>query len=199
MLITTELKKTRGWTDTHIQTFLPEPDETRKNPRNRKGAPMRLYSLARVEAIEATQEFQAAREASRTRQLAARSRSLEKKQEAVAVAKAIELRLVADPYGVMREKSVAHFNGRLRRNQTPMKIASQSKAMDRACVNYLRHRMSSYEAELKQFKGVVGVGEAYLIIRNRVLDLIAAEYPALAAEAERQKFEAPELPDDVVL
>jgi hypothetical protein len=199
MLITSELKKARGWADSHIEKFLPEPDETRKNPRNRKGAPMRLYSQARVEAIEATPEFQAAREASRTRQLAARSRSLEKKQEAVAVAKAIELKFLAEPYEVMRVKGVAHFNNRLRRGQTPMKESSQSKALDRALVNYLRHRMSSYEAELKQFKGVVGVGEAYLIIRNRVLDLIAAEYPALAAEAERQKFEAPELPDDVVL
>lgn len=199
MLITSELKKTRGWTDTHIERFLPEPDETRKNPRNRKGAPMRLYSQTRVEAIEATPEFQAAREASRTRQLAARGRSLEKKQEAVAVAKAIDLQLVAEPYELMRGKAVAHFNNRLRRGQTAMKETSQSKALDRALVNYLRHKMSSYESELKQFKGVVGVGEAYLIIRNRVLDLIAGHYPQLAIECERQKFEEADLPDEVVL
>ena len=199
MLITSELKKTRGWTDTHIAKFLPEPDEIRKNPRNRKGAPMRLYSQARVEEIEATPEFQAAREASRTRQLAARSRSLEQKQEAVAVAKSIELKFTAEPYELMRAKGVAHYNGRLRHGQAPMKETSQSKALDRALVNYLRHKMSSYEDELKQFKGIVGVGEAYLIIRNRVLDLIAAAYPQLAVEAERQKFDAPDLPDAVVL
>ena len=56
-----------------------------------------------------------------------------------------------------------------------------------------------YEEELKEFKGVVGVGEAYLIVRNRILDLIAQTYPPLQAECERQKFDAPELPDGVVL
>ena len=55
------------------------------------------------------------------------------------------------------------------------------------------------EAELRAFKGVVGVGEAYLVVRRRILDLIAETYPALAQECERQKFEEAELPEGVEL
>ncbi|NKX50756.1 hypothetical protein HER39_09300, partial [Arthrobacter deserti] len=48
-------------------------------------------------------------------------------------------------------------------------------------------------------KGVVGVGEAYLVVRNRILDLIAATYPALADECGRKKFEEAHLPEGVTL
>ncbi|WAP50852.1 hypothetical protein OL239_12755 [Arthrobacter sp. ATA002] len=61
MLIANDLKKERGWTDTQIKTFLPEPDQTARNPFSRKAAPMKLYALERVEAIEVTAEYQRAR------------------------------------------------------------------------------------------------------------------------------------------
>jgi hypothetical protein len=191
LLIANDLKKDRGWTDTQIKTFLPEPDQTARNPFSRKAAPMKLYALERVEAIEATPEYQKAREASRTRQLAARGRALAKKKEAVAAAEALELRIEPEPWQDMQDKAIAHFNGRLRRSQSPASRKTSTARLDRLTVNYLRHQQTSYEEELKEFKGVVGVGEAYLVVRTRILDLIA--------ECERQKFDAPELPEGVTL
>ncbi|MBO0906799.1 hypothetical protein [Arthrobacter sunyaminii] len=199
MLIANDLKKDRGWTDTQIKTFLPEPDQTARNPFSRKAAPMKLYALERVEAIEATPEYQKAREASRTRQIAARTRALAKKKEAVAAAQALELTIVPEPWQEMQDKAIAHFNSRLRRSQSPASRNTSKARLDRLTVNYLRHKQTSYEEELKEFKGVVGVGEAYLVVRNRILDLIADTYPQLRDECERQKFEAPELPDGVYL
>ncbi len=199
LLIANDLKKDRGWTDTQIKTFLPEPDQTARNPFSRKAAPMKLYALERVEAIEATPEYQKAREASRTRQLAARGRALAKKKEAVAAAEALELRIEPEPWQDMQDKAIAHFNGRLRRSQSPASRKTSTARLDRLTVNYLRHQQTSYEEELKEFKGVVGVGEAYLVVRNRILDLIAETYPLLRTECERQKFDAPELPDGVTL
>ena len=199
LLIANDLKKDRGWTDTQIKTFLPEPDQTARNPFSRKAAPMKLYALERVEAIEATPEYQKAREASRTRQLAARGRALAKKKEAVAAAEALELRIEPEPWQDMQDKAIAHFNGRLRRSQSPASRKTSAARLDRLTVNYLRHQQTSYEEELKEFKGVVGVGEAYLVVRNRILDLIAETYPQLRTECERQKFDAPELPDGVTL
>jgi hypothetical protein len=160
---------------------------------------MKLYALERVEAIEATPEYQKAREASRTRQLAARGRALAKKKEAVAAAEALELRIEPEPWQDMQDKAIAHFNGRLRRSQSPASRKTSTARLDRLTVNYLRHQQTSYEEELKEFKGVVGVGEAYLVVRNRILDLIAETYPQLRTECERQKFDAPELPDGVTL
>ncbi|MDM7988933.1 hypothetical protein [Arthrobacter sp. zg-Y877] len=199
MLIANDLKKERGWTDGQIKTFLPEPDKTARNPFSRKAAPMKLYALERVEAIEATPEYQKAREASRNRQLAARERALVKKKAAVAVAESLELRIVPEPWESMQRKAIEHFNGRLRGKQSPASLSTAPSRLNRLTVNYLRHQQTSYEEELKEFKGVVGVGEAYLVVRNRILDLIADTYPQLKAECDRQKFDAPELPDGVTL
>ncbi|MCC3298923.1 hypothetical protein [Arthrobacter caoxuetaonis] len=196
-LIAADLKKDRGWTDTQIKAFLPEPDRTARNPFSRKAAPMKLYALERVESVEETEEFRRAREASRNRQVAARERALEKKKEAVALAHSLELRIVPEPWDEVQAKALEHYNARLRRNQSPAGPRTSQARRDRMTVNYLRHRQTSYEEELKGFKGVVGVGEAYLVVRNRILDLIAQTYPALQAECDRQKFDAPDLPDGV--
>ncbi|MCC9178050.1 hypothetical protein [Arthrobacter sp. zg-Y750] len=199
LLIANDLKKERGWTDGQIKTFLPEPDQTARNPFSRKAAPMKLYALERVEALEATPEYRKAREASRNRQLAARERALVKKKAAVGVAQSLDLRIVPEPWESVQRKAIEHFNGRLRGKQSPASMSTAPSRLNRLTVNYLRHQQTSYEAELKEFKGVVGVGEAYLVVRNRILDLIAATYPQLAAECERQKFDAPDLPDGVTL
>jgi hypothetical protein len=53
-------------------------------------------------------------------------------------------------------------------------------------VNYLRHRLSSYEQELARLFGKVGVREAYLEVNDMVYDAIATAYPTLAAECARQ-------------
>ncbi|MFD1212277.1 hypothetical protein ACFQ36_09530 [Arthrobacter sp. GCM10027362] len=199
MLIAGDLKKERGWTDTQIRTFLPEPDKLARNPRNRKAAPMKLYALERVLRIEASEEYRQAREASRNRQLAARERALARKKEAVAAAEALPLRIDPEPWPLVRQQAIEHFNRRLRRGQSPASLNTVKHRLDRLTVNYLRHRQTSYESELKAFKGVVGVGEAYLVVRRRILDLIAETYPMLAEECERQKFEEAELPEGVTL
>jgi len=199
MLIAGDLKKDRGWTDTHIKTFLPEPDKLARNPFSRKAAPMKLYALERVLDVEATPEFRKAREASRTRQLAARERALAKKKEAVAVAEALPLRINPEPWPVVQQNAIEHFNRRLRRGQSPASLKTVTHRLDRLTVNYLRHQQTSYETELQAFKGVTGVGEAYLVVRRRILDLIAEAYPALADECERQKFEEADLPEGVTL
>lgn len=46
-----ELRR-RGWTDREIKTHLPEPDAIEPNPHHPNGSPMKLYAIARVEAIE---------------------------------------------------------------------------------------------------------------------------------------------------
>jgi hypothetical protein len=199
MLIAGDLKKDRGWTDTQIKTFLPEPDKLARNPFSRKAAPMKLYAPERVLEIEASPEYRKAREASRTRQLAARERALAKKKEAVAVAEALPLRINPEPWPAVQQKAIEHFNRRLKRGQSPAGPRTVQHRLDRLTVNYLRHQQTSYETELKAFKGVVGVGEAYLVVRNRILDLIAATYPNLQAECGRQKFEEADLPDGVTL
>jgi hypothetical protein len=61
----------RGWTDALIARFLPEPDLLAPNPHYRCGAPRKLYLIARVEAVEATDAFRIALAASAPRTRAA--------------------------------------------------------------------------------------------------------------------------------
>jgi hypothetical protein len=49
----------RGWTEAAIRRFLPEPDRTRINMLYSSAPPVRLWLRERVEAIEATEEYQA--------------------------------------------------------------------------------------------------------------------------------------------
>src|SRR2546429_7280232 len=59
-MLTTSALKERGWTLALIKKFLGEPDDTRENPHYRSAAPMRLYTIDRVEVIEKTPDFQEA-------------------------------------------------------------------------------------------------------------------------------------------
>jgi hypothetical protein len=62
--------RARGWGPTMVERLLGQPDRLVPNPRYRSAAPMRLYAVERVEAAEATPEFQAARAAAARRSAA---------------------------------------------------------------------------------------------------------------------------------
>lgn len=63
----------------------------------------------------------------------------------------------------------------------------------RYAVNALRHRASNYDAACR----ALVYAEAVAVFRNRVLEAIASAYPALAAEAKRQRSTTRDLPDVV--
>ncbi|GCE01749.1 hypothetical protein [Embleya hyalina] len=65
----------RGWTQAAIGRFLTEPDGTMANMRYRGSPPVRLYAMARVQAIEGTREWQEWFHASRRRRAAALERA----------------------------------------------------------------------------------------------------------------------------
>jgi hypothetical protein len=59
-LVTLSTLKERGWTDAAVRRWLDQEDAALPNPYYRSvGAPMRLFVLRRVEAVEATPEFRA--------------------------------------------------------------------------------------------------------------------------------------------
>jgi hypothetical protein len=57
--VTKPLLRSRGWTDSAVRDFLPEPEGLKPNPRfAASGAPMAVWRPATVEAVEATPEWQ---------------------------------------------------------------------------------------------------------------------------------------------
>ncbi len=69
----------RGWTVAMIRDLLGKPDLTVDNPHYKTAAPMRLWRLQRVEAVEASPEFTQRRERA-VRQCAAAARGAETKK-----------------------------------------------------------------------------------------------------------------------
>jgi hypothetical protein len=91
-------------------------------------------------------------------------------------------------------KAVSHYNSRqsdfaLSRREIDYRIASvgdDEYFLNRLCVNYLRHCCSNYDSVLARFLGRVGTGEAYTIVKRRVLLMIGEVYTWLAEECEIQ-------------
>ncbi len=48
----------RGWTRALVERFMPAPDALVENPHYQSAAPMRLCNIDRVEAVEATSDWQ---------------------------------------------------------------------------------------------------------------------------------------------
>ena len=71
--------KERGWTEAMIRDLLGKPDTLRDNPHYKSAAPMRLWRLQHVEAVEATPEF-AQRKARANGQRAAATKAAQTKK-----------------------------------------------------------------------------------------------------------------------
>lgn len=180
--------KTRGWTATMIRAFLDKPDREAPNPHYRSAAPMKLYFLWRIEAIEATTEWAIssvkASTISALAKKAAESRRCDLLDE-------INRLSVSIPQLSRKElvfRACKHYNAyALERDKDSRADSDSDKAfLDRITVNYLRHEMSIYEDSLDQVYGRIGAEAARGNIRMKVYEAIAETYPELAEECTRQ-------------
>lgn len=189
--ITTFTLKERGWTDTLIKRFLPEPDLTRPNPHHAQSPPMRLYSKDRVESVEQTPEFQAAFAVAQRRRQSARKAVETKRTSTRTQVESITFSLIGIPRNHLTRRACKHYNKRNNisrfSDRSPATLRSSPEFLDRITVNYLRHHETEYEGHLASVSGKVGVRESYYMIVTRVLDAIAVAYPWLADECLRQR------------
>jgi hypothetical protein len=194
--------KARGWTDALIRTFLGESDETADNPYFRSAAPMRLYRLARVEACEQTPAWIAAHEKTRQRQVRAHAVAQRKRDATFAAVEALTIHVQQMDHEALIHAACQHYNwhqedvedGWAARGRDDdrlyVKRASPDDTpafLERITVNYLRHQGTAYEDELERLYGTVGADAARMRVKERVLEAIAAHYPHLASECERQR------------
>ncbi|MFI6103128.1 hypothetical protein [Streptomyces sp. NPDC051310] len=198
----------RGWTDVMVRELLGEPDVQGRDPRRWTPAPVRLYLLARVEAVERTPEF-AAYAAAGGRGAAAARAAAEKRHRAVLAAilaepirvpmlprAELELRAArhrrpgggGPPPGAQaapseaapRGASGASGAGPVRRAPGP------AGALVRWQVDYLRQALARYDALLDGLFAATGRSEAERLLRRRVYEAIAQAYPWLAEECRRR-------------
>lgn len=195
----TQLKRDREWTDAAITKFLGEPDGYADNPYSSR-TQIHLYDAERVYAVEGTREFAEWREKSRARRAGARKAVETKRAKTMAVVKQRlgKVRLRKHAVGLteekLRERAVSHYNDMQESRAyeydydfDPVGVeGAPDEFYARIEVNYLRHQGTKYDTELDNYIGATGVRDAVDMVREHVYALIAAEYPHLKGECERQ-------------
>lgn len=185
-----------GWTKSLIQQFLPEPI-LKPNPYYRSGPPMKKWNRDVVLEVMGQDDFKVALEKTDKRKKAA-AKAVKTKEEnledlAEDFAKSINIKLIEDDE-VLQNKAKKHayqqFQEHRRDSEYYMPFSSYSSAdeatVNRWVVNYIRHKLTSYDKKLLQLEGKVGKDKAYCLFRNLLLERIAEAYPKYAEECHRQ-------------
>ena len=118
----------------------------------------------------------------------AATQAVETKREALRqYVREVEIRVPQIPYDRLLARAVHHYNDRRDLDGDPANLDSPPAFLERIAVNYLRHHLTSYEENLAEVYGKVGVPFAIQSIRSKVYGAIASAYPQLRQECERQR------------
>lgn len=191
MICRSSLKILFGLTDKLIE-MLGEPDDSVPNPHYRSaGSPMLLYRRSRV--VRWVKRHQADIEAVKSRREAAAKAAAKavktKRNELLEYVENVVIEVPEIPETQLIEAACKSYNsysfqcGRDNENASP---SSTPEFLHRICVNYLRHELTRYEGHLQSIKGKVGKEDAYLELKDKVLDAIAEAYPWLWDECQEQ-------------
>lgn len=195
-LLTTPQLRRRGWSAAMIRDLLSPPDQVRSNPRWPSGAPMPVYAAHRVRRIETQDAFARRARLAAQRSAAARKLAERKREHTLEHVRGLPIRLPLLEPAVLAERALAHRDAHqqlhaLRRDALPDPATTEQApaASHRWQVNYLRHALTPYDQVLAGLRGRVGRLPAEILLRRRVYAAIAARYPHLAAECDRQLSE----------
>lgn len=173
-----------------IRDLLGDPDQTRPNPVYRSAAPARLWSLARVVEAEGGPAFTSRRASGKRRSAVSAAAADRKRAGLLAGIRGVSVTVPRMDRDKVIRQACAHYNalaGERGRYDAAAGPDADPAFLERITVNYLRHELTGYEQELADLYGLTGRPEASRLIKERVLDAIAAAYPWLAGECQRQK------------
>ncbi|URN17503.1 hypothetical protein [Streptomyces sudanensis] len=175
--------RARGWTDGMVRDVLGQPDVQGRSPRRGVGAPVRLYLLARVEAVERAREFGVcARAGGASGSAGVRVAAESRRRAVLASLRAEPIRVPILPPAELERRAVRY------RRRTGGAGADDGPGGDLARwqVGYLRGALRSYDTLLDGLFAGSGRAEAERLLRQRVYAAIAQAYPRLAEECRRQ-------------
>ncbi len=209
----TQIKERGFWTDAAIRNFLGYADKEAPNPKYKKAASMKFYLEARVKQVEGLEEFQNFIQKSKVRKEGAEKALRTKIKNMQSYGSDFEIiiphfesmeelyiRAIEHYNTYMKSRvedknlRIEEWNSRNSRNDpfwvneeeyefAPINLDSEKNRLDRATVNYLRHRLTSYEKHLlnhnRNNKGKFAKDKAYKAIKDRINNAIADKYPEL--------------------
>ncbi|MEV6030200.1 hypothetical protein AB0L65_03570 [Nonomuraea sp. NPDC052116] len=188
----------RGWSAAMVRKMLDPPDLTRPNPVFRSASPMKLYEGERVKAAEQSESFAVLRARAARRSEAAKAAAERRRGETLVGVELLRIVIPALEWDALTRRAVAHRNrrdaerarDRFDHIPTPARLETvDGPTLGRWVVNYLRHSLTSYDAELEELFGKVGRAAGTSLLQRRIYAAIAEAYPVLAEECQRQLHE----------
>jgi hypothetical protein len=158
---------------------------------------MKLYSIQKVKNLEDTELFAELRTKSEKRKASARKAVKTKRNKIIDYIKSLRIEIPKLPLNKLDEKSIEQYNNfesykcSNYNNYEPKFISKNSidtEFLKRIEVNFIRHQLSDYEQRLESIFGKVGKSEAYVLLKNKILEAIAEQYPSLTEECQKQKI-----------
>lgn len=193
----TGLRGKRYWTDGMIRDLLGEPDKLQQNPHYSGAAPMRLYLLTRVDAIEAMLDVEFMKKARERRSAAcARATATRETNRMRRIEECKPRYDFSEPLDIVRVRAEA-ANRKMaayheqeyweyverceRRGETPgprRASRTETSSEDRWAVNYLRHECTDYDWLLYELGSI-----ARFNLRMSIHTAIGDRYPELREAA----------------
>jgi hypothetical protein len=183
-MITAAGIKERGWTDAMIRNILGTADLLKPNPIYKCASPMRLYDLARVENAEKTETWNKLKSKALLRGDKTRKVAAKRAGQLIEEAETINVEVQKISLGKLEKRAIESWKDH--KYYLGKTFDEVPKDVERLMVNYLRHECTYYEAWLDEYSSKPGAHEARWIIRKKVYDVIAKNYPSLAKECTRQ-------------
>lgn len=158
------------------------PFEEFPNPHYKKSAPMKLWDEKDVLPFRTEEGI----EAHKIRVAGAEKAVETRRERLLTKVETWKIELKKEPFDKVTKKAIDAYN--LRQACRKLKyeseyswasIDSDRLFLRRIITNYLRHQLSSYEANLNAIYGKTGTSEAYLIIRKKIDEKIIEVYPEL--------------------
>lgn len=172
-----------GWTEALVGRLLGEPDQRKKV--FGRTMPVALYTVARIEQVEAGADFALAQASVAKRKTAAAKAVATKTAKLMEAIKAMPIVVERRSLGDVKRQSIDSYNMR-GRGYSFASNADDPAFLQRITVNFIRHELTEYDVALWEVAGKTGISRAVAEIRRRVYSAIAQAYPALSEECERQ-------------
>lgn len=181
-----------GFTKTMIKKLLPAPIE-KPNPHN-KAAPIKLFEKDTVEKVMQTEEYKAEYEKAQKRKTAA-SKAVKTKEETLLqemseIVKSIKIKVIPEERLITR--AIADYNAHQQEKSGELyftKVKAEDlteETLNRLIVNYIRHKLTTYDRNLLNLNGRTGKQKGYIDYKEAILQQIALAYPKYKEECQRQ-------------
>lgn len=129
----------RGWTESLINKFIPEPHDTKTNSYYRSASPIKLYSIDIVISIEDSAAFKEKIKNVEKRKKSSRKTFKTKKEKLLKQVGQIDINVPILTYNELLEKAIEHYNERQSNNVNYNMFAdkkSDKSFLQRIQVNY---------------------------------------------------------------